>query len=126
MQFSKRSLERMEGIDQRLIDIMNLAISITKVDFGIPADGGIRTSERQHQLFLEKMSKADGYTKKSYHQTGLACDIYAYVDGKASWEEEHLAKVACAILQAASQLGYKLKWGGLFRSFKDMPHFEIS
>ena len=126
MQFSKRSLERMEGIDQRLIDIMNLAISITKVDFGIPADGGIRTSERQHQLFLEKVSKADGYTKKSYHQTGLACDIYAYVDGKASWEEEHLAKVACAILQAASQLGYKLKWGGLFRSFKDMPHFEIS
>ena len=125
MKFSNRSLERMEGIDQRLIDIMNLAITITKVDFGIPADGGIRTSERQKQLFLDKVSKADGYIKKSYHQSGLAVDVYAYVDGKASWKEEHMAMVACAVLQAASQLGHKLKWGGLFRNFNDMPHFQL-
>ena len=125
MKFSARSLERMEGIDQRLIDIMNLAITITKVDFGIPADGGLRTSERQKQLFREGVSKADGYQNKSHHQTGLAVDVYAYVDGKASWKEEHLSMVACAVLQAASQLGHKLTWGGLFRSFNDMPHFQL-
>lgn len=126
MKFSKRSLERMEGIDERLIEVMHLAIKTSKVDFGIPTHGGIRTAEEQLQLFKEKVSKADGYIKKSYHQTGLACDVFAYVDGKASWKEEHLAMVACAVLQSASQLGYKLKWGGLFKSFKDMPHFQIS
>jgi hypothetical protein len=29
------------------------------------------------------------------------------------------------MLQAAAMLGYQLRWGGLFKSFVDMPHFEI-
>lgn len=122
---SKRSLSRMEGVDPRLIEIAKRAIEITKIDFGIPGDGGLRTAERQFELFQEGRSKADGFTKKSYHQTGKALDFYAYVDGTASWSKEHLAQVACAFLQAAGELGYKLQWGGLFRTFQDMPHIQI-
>lgn len=125
MKFSKRSLERMWGVDERLIEVMRHAISITKVDFGIPLYGGLRSIEDQEVLFEDGKSMADGTSNRSKHQDGLAIDVYAYVDGKASWEEEHLAKVACAVLQAAARLGYKVKWGGLFRNFKDMPHFEL-
>ena len=123
--FSQSSLERREGVDQRLIDISDLAIRLTKVDFGIPGDGGIRTEARQNELYLAGSSKCDGVIKLSNHQTGKALDVYAYVDG-ASWEPEHLTSVACAMLQAASMLGHKLVWGGHWATFIDMPHFELS
>ena len=122
---SPSSQRRRTGVDPRLIEISNLALEISVVDFGIPRDGGLRTSERQKELFDDGKSKADGYKNPSKHQRGMALDFYAYVDGKASWDTEHLAMVGAAFLQAASMLGYRLKWGGLFRSFKDYPHVEL-
>ena len=122
---SDKSKQRREGVDPRLIEISDLAIQISVIDFGIPGDGGLRTAERQNELFEGGKSKADGYDKLSEHQSGNALDFYAYVDGAASWEPEHLAMVAAAFLQAAAMLGYKLKWGGLWKSFKDMPHVQL-
>jgi peptidoglycan LD-endopeptidase CwlK len=122
---SEKSRNNMRGVDQRLIKIAEMAITITAVDFGIPADGGIRTADRQFELFQDGKSKCDGFNKKSEHQTGLALDFYAFVDGKASWEKEHLAMVAAAFLQSASMLGYKLNWGGLWKGFVDMPHVQL-
>ena len=121
---SKTSLRNLDGVHPELIDVVKMAIQITKVDFGIPSTGGYRTAETQHKLFLDGKSKADGYDNKSYHQTGNAVDVFAYVDGKASWEAEHLSMVACAMLEAANRLGVDLRWGGHFKSFVDMPHFE--
>ena len=125
-QLSTNSKERRKGVDLRLIEICDLALEISVIDFGIPADGGLRNATRQRQLFDDGKSKADGYDKKSFHQSGKALDFYAYVDGKASWDTEHLAMVAAAFLQAASLLGYKLKWGGLWHGFKDMPHVQLA
>ena len=122
----QNSLNNRAGVDPRLIEISDRAIQISIIDFGIPSSGGLRTVEDQAKLFTAGLSKADGRVNKSYHQTGRALDVYAYVDGKASWEKEHLAIVGCAMLQAAAELGYKLEWGGLFRSFTDMPHFQLS
>lgn len=122
---SDKSKQRRAGIDPRLIEISDLAIQISVIDFGIPGDGGLRLAERQNELFEDGKSKADGYDKLSEHQSGNALDFYAYVDGAASWEPEHLAMVAAAFLQAAAMLGYKLKWGGLWKSFKDMPHVQL-
>ena len=122
---SKKSKQRREGIDSRLIEISDLAIKITKVDFGHPASSGYRSAEHQKKLYNDGKSKCDGYAKISKHQLGMALDFYAYVDGRASWDEHDLAMVACAFLQAASILGYRLRWGGLFTSFKDYPHVEL-
>lgn len=122
---SEKSKQRREGVDPRLVEISDLAIQITVVDFGHHTDAGKRTAERQNELYLDGKSKADGYNKLSRHQSGKALDFYAFVDGKASWDTEHLAMVAAAFLQAASILGYKLKWGGLWKSFKDYPHVEL-
>ena len=67
-----------------------------------------------------------GSLTRAYHQTGNAVDVYAYVDGKASWDHEHLASVAAAMLQASSELGIPLEWGGLWKGFCDRPHFQLS
>ena len=122
----QNSLNNRAGVDPRLIEISDLAISLSNIDFGIPSTGGLRTTEDQAKLFTAGVSKADGRTNKSYHQTGRAIDVYAYVDGKASWEKEHLALIAAAMLQASAQLGHKLEWGGLWNSWQDYPHFELS
>lgn len=125
---SGSSSERLNTVDESLQKVVRRAIQITKIDFGIPKDGGKRTAQRQHEMYLDPSIKTncDGYVDKSYHQTGNAVDVYAYIDGKASWEKEHLAMVACAMLQAANELGVKLEWGGLWRNPVDMPHFQLS
>lgn len=135
MQFalSEKSKKNREGVDHRLIEISDFAITLTLIDFGHGPYSGRRTDEEQHQLFLDGKSKCDGYVNRGPHQDGKALDFYAYVDGKASWEPEHLAMVAAAHLQAASMLGYKVKWGGLWKSKNnpnsmygwDMVHIEL-
>lgn len=124
-QFSNASANRLQTVDPRLQAIANYALEITKVDFGIPSNGGLRTAEEQNALYHGGKSQLDGYKKKSFHQTGKALDVYAFVNGRASWEKEHLAMVAAAMLQAASELGHKLTWGGLWRNFEDYPHFQL-
>jgi peptidoglycan L-alanyl-D-glutamate endopeptidase CwlK len=119
------SINNLAGVDGRLIDIADLAITLSSIDFGIPSTGGLRTEAVQAKLFADGVSKADGVNNKSYHQSGKALDVYAYVDGKASWDKLHLALIAAAMLQASAQLGYELKWGGNWKSWQDYPHFEI-
>jgi peptidoglycan LD-endopeptidase CwlK len=121
----RASKAHLVGVDSRLIEILEAAIKITVVDFGVPATGGLRTTETQQELCAAGVSMCDGVIKKSKHQSGLAVDIFAYDDGKASWEDEDLALAATAILQSAVLLGYKIQWGGLWKNFKDAPHFEI-
>jgi peptidoglycan L-alanyl-D-glutamate endopeptidase CwlK len=122
---SNTSKIRLDGVDPRIIKIIDLALTISTVDFGIPLHGGLRTKAEQQALFCREVSKCDGVINKSEHQSGKAFDIYAYVDGMASWDRYHLTQVAAALLQAASLLGYELEWGGLWRNFVDMPHFQL-
>lgn len=122
---SKRSLSRLEGIEPDLIELLKEAIKTSPYDFGIPREGGLRTAEDQHILFLKGASKCDGYKRKSKHQLGLAFDIYGYVDGKPTWDKIILTNIAYHILMVAASMGIKLTWGGNWKNFKDMPHFEI-
>ena len=122
---SNRSQERLKGVDPRIINIVELALTISIIDFGIPEHGGFRDAGAQRLLFQKGVSKCDGIEKKSSHQSGMAFDVFAYVDGKASWDRYHLTQVAAAILQAASLLGYGLEWGGLWKNYTDMPHFQL-
>jgi peptidoglycan L-alanyl-D-glutamate endopeptidase CwlK len=121
----KNSMKNMEGIDDRLIDIVELAITISPIDFGVPSSGGFRSTEDQAKLYTAGKSKCDGRNNLSYHQSGKAVDVFGYVDGKASWDTLHLTTIATCLLQASSQLGHELQWGGLWKGFKDLPHFQI-
>ena len=121
---SRRSNKHLKDVHPDLVKVVRRALEITKVDFGIPFTGGYRTAEQQNALFKAGKSQLDGYNRSSRHQFGKAVDVFAYVDGAASWDEDHLTHIATAMLAAASELGIKLRWGGHFKSFIDMPHFE--
>lgn len=127
--FSTRSEERMKGVDPRLVELMRNALALSPIDFGIPEFGGLRTAADQLRLFNDKKSKADGTKHKSYHQTGKAIDVFAYINGQASWNDVHLAMIAGVVLAEAKRMGLKVTWGGSFGSawFNgwDKPHFQI-
>ena len=77
---SRRSLDRLEGIDDRLQAVVKMAITLTDTDFGVVQ--GMRTLDEQKELVAKGASK----TLKSKHLEGKAFDIMAYVNSRASWE----------------------------------------
>jgi peptidoglycan L-alanyl-D-glutamate endopeptidase CwlK len=124
--FSQASKNNMIGVNPDLITVAQLALSISYIDFGIPTDGGYRSVKTQRVLFENKKSQCDGVIKRSKHQDGKALDFYAYVNGKASWDLQHLTIVAAAFMEAAQQLNKKIEWGGHWKSFRDYPHIQLS
>ena len=63
---SNRSLDRLSGVDDRLVEVVKAAIQETEVDFGVIQ--GLRTLEEQKKLFESGASQ----TMKSKHLDGLA------------------------------------------------------
>lgn len=120
--FSQNSENVLSTVSENLQLIGQEAIKITLIDFGYPTNGGHRFAEQQFELWIAGKSKCDGYNIISKHQTRKALDFFAYVDGKASYQKEHLAIVAAAHLQAATKLGIPLNWGGLWGW--DFSHIE--
>jgi len=116
---SQRSRDRLKGVDSRLVKVVEEAIKITEVDFGVTE--GLRTEERQKEL----VSKGLSQTLKSKHLTGHAVDLVAYDNGKVTWEKEFYHKIADAMKKAAKDQNINIRWGGDFKSFFDGPHFEL-
>ncbi len=102
---STRSLGKLEGVDSRLIDVVERAIELTKVDFGVIY--GMRTLEEQEKLVAAGKSQ----TMKSNHLVGRAVDLMAYVDGKGVWELNVYDDLCDAMKEAAEELGTPVKWG---------------
>ena len=147
---SQRSLDRLKGVDDRMVSLAKYAIGITKVDFGIPHLGGLRTMEQQRQL----VDKGASQTMRSKHLEGIAIDTVAYVGPRVSWELNLYDDIADAIQQAAKDLGISVRWGAAWhipdirewngtmeqamnayvdlrrgegkRPFIDAPHFELA
>lgn len=135
-QFSKQSRDRLIGVDEYMIEIMRVALERSPIDFGIPLDGGLRTVERQKELYAQGrtkpgkiITKTDGVKNKSNHQSGKAVDIYAWVDGKPSWESKYMYIIAGVVLSTAKEMGMEVIWGGTFGSKTwdgwDKAHFEL-
>ena len=97
---SSRSIKRLEGVNPVLVDIVNLAITKTKVDFGVSC--GVRTIDTQKKLVASGKSQ----TMNSYHilqddMTSWAVDLVAYIDGDVCWEVNVYDDVADAIQKAS-------------------------
>ena len=141
--FSSRSLDRLEYVNPTLIAILKDAIKDSPYDFGIPRDGGFRTFHRQAELYARGRTTKDlidkgitgvegrpdksriTWTLKSYHMTGNAVDIYAYIEGSASWNMEYLEPIARHLIKVAEKHGVILNWGQDLWG-KDGAHFQIS
>lgn len=116
---SQKSLDKLKGVDKRLVDVVKRAIEISPVDFTVGE--GLRTFERQLQLVKEKKSQ----TLESKHLKGWAVDLWVLKDGKVTWDKQAYIDFAPTMKQAASELGVTIRWGGDFKSFFDGPHWEL-
>ena len=144
---SKRSLSNLEGVDERLVEVVRYAITVTKVDFGVIE--GLRTVERQRELVASGASQ----TMKSKHLDGHAVDLMAYIGSRASWELNLYDNIADSIKAAAIDIEVPIRWGAAWhihdirewdgtmqdamddyidvrrsqgrRPFIDGPHFEL-
>jgi len=144
---SNRSLTKLNGVDERLVEVVKIAIQYTKVDFAVIE--GVRTLQRQKEL----VSSGASQTLNSKHINGLAVDLMAYIGSRASWELNLYDDIADAMKIGAQQIDVPIRWGGAWnvpdirkwegtmqdamdfyvdtrrsqkqRAFIDAPHFEI-
>ena len=114
----ERSLDRLVGIDPKLVAVIKRAIEITEVDFTIVE--GVRTLARQRQLVASGASQ----TLSSKHITGDAVDLGAWIDGTISWDEKYYYDIADSMRIAAMELGVAVRWGGCWLG--DIRHFTSS
>jgi peptidoglycan L-alanyl-D-glutamate endopeptidase CwlK len=146
---SARSLKNLEGVDQRLVDVVKLAITLSKVDFGVIE--GVRTAEKQLEYFQKGASQI---AVGGSHVQGKAVDLMAYIGDRGSWEINLYDDIADSMKFAAIQLNVPICWGAAWhipdirkwdgtmqdatdayvklrysqgkRPFIDGPHFEIT
>ena len=145
--FSTRSQEKLIGVDSELKEIVSLAITYTKIDFGVIE--GLRTEKRQRALVESGASQ----TMKSKHLEGRAVDLMAYIDSRGCWELNVYDDIADAMKRAAIEIDVAVRWGAAWtvtdirewngtmeeamnsyidtrrgqgrRPFIDAPHFEL-
>ncbi len=130
--FSKNSLKKLEGLHPNLQNFFMELIKISPHDFSITQ--GIRTTAEQNKLYQQGrttpgkiVTNCDGYKLKSNHQTksdglGHAGDIAVLVNNKITWSERYYKEVAMSARILMQK--YNIEWGGDWKNFKDLPHFE--
>lgn len=144
---SRRSLDRLVGVNDELTAVVRFAINATKTDFGVIQ--GLRTLEQQKEL----VAKGASQTMKSKHLDGNAVDLMAYINGRGSWELNLYDDLADAMKEGAEAAGVAVRWGAAWhipdirkwngtmeeamndyidvrrsegrRPFIDGPHFEL-
>ena len=144
---SSRSLKKLKGVDDTLVEVVKEAINLTKVDFGVTF--GMRTLEEQQKLYDSGRSQ----TMKSKHLDGRAVDLVAYFGSDISWELNVYDDICDAMAEAARRHTLAVKWGAAWsegdirmytgtaedamnayvdlrrsqgrRPFIDAPHFEM-
>ena len=142
MKFSEKSLERLATCDKDLQLVMNTAIKVSRVDFGI--DEGHRSVERQQQLYKQRppVTTKDGIVFRSKHnyEPSRAVDIYPWVNGAKNYRLDIMTYMAgliegiSEILFLAGQTTHRIRWGGNWdmdgeiitdQTLIDTPHFEL-
>lgn len=117
--FGKRSQDKLLGVHEDLIKVMDRAIELSGVDFAITE--GVRTLDRQQALVKSGAST----TMKSRHLTGHAVDVAAFVGKELRWDWPLYGKIAEVVKAAAKEVGVPVEWGGDWKSFPDGPHFQL-
>jgi len=149
---STRSLERLNGVNESLVNIVKASIKTTKIDFGVTC--GLRTKSEQAELVKKGASQTMNSRHLPQESTGTshAVDLVAYISGRVSWELNLYDDIADAMKDAAIKEGKPIRWGAAWhkplnewdgsaedlmnqyidlrrsegrRPFIDAPHFEL-
>jgi peptidoglycan LD-endopeptidase CwlK len=117
----KNSRDELDGVHPKLVAVVQRAIEITTVDFGV--HDGIRHIKTQRDYVARGVSRtmnskhlrqSDGY--------GHAVDLVPYINGKLRWEWPPIYHIASAVSQAAQEHDVALRWGGVWdREMSDLP-----
>lgn len=108
---STTSRTRLQGVDPRLVRVVERAIELTTQDFMVLE--GVRSVAQQKKnvdsgasqtMASRHLKQADGY--------GKAVDLVAWVNGKISWEWDHYLPIADAMRRAAIELKVPIRYGG--------------
>lgn len=126
----KRSTDNLAGVHPQLVAVVKRALELSPVDFTVIE--GVRTKERQAELYAQGRTTAGKIVTKSLvsrhfvnEKTGFghAVDI---VPLPIDWNNQKpFLLVAEAMKKAAEELGVKITYGGDWRTFKDLPHYQM-
>ena len=114
---SAKSLAKLEGVDRRLVRVVEDAIEITDMDFSVTC--GMRTLAEQKALYEQGLTHV---IEKGKHLIGHAVDLYAW-DGASRSDLEAMTPVWYAMRLAAIGHGVSLRWGGAW-SIRDVRDWQ--
>lgn len=132
-----KSKERLKGVHPKLVDVVEMAIQLTKQDFMVLE--GVRTPARQKELYAQGRTKPGQkvtWTLNSNHFVNKATGYGHAVDlvpFPVDWSHKKLDVVSKAMFAAADTLGVKIRWGADWdrdgkpreKGESDSPHFEL-
>jgi|GEM_PF-279683 len=108
------------GVNADLIKVLKRAQQLSKVKFHIHE--GLRTLERQREMVRRGWSK----TMDSEHLKGRAVDVRADGDpAVGDLDRKKYEEINRAMRQASEEAGIPVEWGGDWKKFKDVPHFQF-
>jgi peptidoglycan L-alanyl-D-glutamate endopeptidase CwlK len=149
---SQRSMDKLEGVHPAMTAVVERAIQLTDVDFGVTQ--GVRTLDEQKANVAAGRSQTMA-SKHLLQDDGFshAVDVVAYVGSDVSWELNMYDNICDAFKTAAEEVGCSVKWGAAWsegdirtysssaedammayvdlrrsqgrRPFIDAPHFEL-
>lgn len=99
-----------------LLDVAKLINKATEMGFVVTGGELFRTPEQQQIHVRAGRSK----TMNSIHLKRCAIDLNFFKDGKLTYDVAALMPVG----DYWESLNPKNQWGGNWKSFKDVPHFE--
>lgn len=99
-----------------LLDVTRLIIKATKMGFVITGGELYRTEEQQTIYMKTGRTK----TMNSNHLKRCAIDLNFFWQGKLTYDMTLLKPVG----DYWESLSPKNRWGGNWKTFKDIPHFE--
>lgn len=131
---TEKDMQKLENVHFNLVSVVIKA----REKYAFIVTEGVRTLERQRELFAQGKSK----TMNSRHLTGHAVDLAPLTkSGEPSWDWELFYPLAEAMKNASDELGVPIIWGGSWKTlksmtipilqehlsptFKDGPHFEL-
>ena len=115
-----RSKKELVGVDSGLVILVENALRVSSVDFGVT--DGLRTEAEQRELVARGASK----TMKSKHLEGRAVDLVPFLNGKYRWEWPVIYEVAQSVHKACTVLGTNVRWGAVWdRKLLDLDPLNL-
>ena len=124
----RRSRKHMIGLHPIMAFAIEMAIKETKQDFTILSTGGVRTNKQQASMYAQGRTKEGNkvtWTLNSFHQYGLAADLVAYKNGRASWDIKLYKEITRAMKKVIAEYKLPIDWGYDLWG-KDFPHYQIT